>query len=195
MNPPSEGANALQSAGKYTYADSKAWPETERWELIGGEAFAMSPAPTRLHQRIVSLLMTKLGAWFADKPCQPLVSPLDVFLPEGEEALNEVSTVVQPDLVVVCDEAKLIDEGVRGAPDLVIEVLSPSTAYRDFTDKRALYEKHGVREFWVVNPVTLEVTAWNLDHGSFGLPRPGLLRAGLEVLIFPGLTLRVTEKL
>ena len=135
MNHPSQGANALQPAAKSTYGDYKTWPETERWELIHGGAFAMSPAPRRVHQRIVSLLMTKLGVWFDGKPCQPLVSPLDVFLPEADEALDEIETVVQPDLVVVCDEAKLIEEGVRGAPDLVIEVLSPSTAYRDVTEK------------------------------------------------------------
>lgn len=189
------GTAALKPGVRYTYADYKTWPEDERWELIHGVPYAMSPAPVRRHQRLVSLLDFRLNQWFEGKPCMPLVSPLDVFMPDADETLDETDTVVQPDLVVVCDEAKLVDEGIRGAPDFAIEILSPSTAWRDQTVKRDLYEKYGVREFWIVNPETLEITAWTQEGGAFSLPRAGSLRVGLEVSIFPGLRLQVTEKL
>jgi Uma2 family endonuclease len=190
-----DGTSALEKNEHYRYSHYKAWPEGERWELVHGVPFAMSPAPVRRHQRLVSLLDFRLNQYFEHKPCMPLISPLDVFLPEGDESLDDTDTVVQPDLVVVCDETKLIDEGVRGAPDLVIEILSPSTAWRDQTEKRDLYEHNGVREFWIVNPESLEITAWTWENGTFLLPRAGSLRVGLDVSIFPGLKLRVTEKL
>lgn len=138
--------------------------------------------------------MTKLGAWFEDKPCIPLVGPLDVFLPDADETVDDIHTVVQPDVAVICGEDKIIEEGIRGAPDFVIEILSPSTAWRDQTQKRDLYEKHGVREFWIVNPESLEVAAWTKDDEKFSLPRGGSLAAGMTVRIFPGLTLKIVEK-
>ncbi|MFA6506197.1 MAG: Uma2 family endonuclease [Treponemataceae bacterium] len=199
MNHPGdtavEGTAALKNEKRYTYADYKTWPEGERWELIKGVPYAMSPAPVRRHQRLVGLLFLQLGKWFEGKACVPMLSPLDIFLPETDESLDATDTVVQPDLVVVCDESKLVDEGVRGAPDFAIEILSPSTAWRDQTEKRDLYEKHGVREFWVINPETREVTAWNLENGKFSLPRAGSLAVGMDVPIYPGLNLKVTEKL
>jgi Uma2 family endonuclease len=146
-SPAVEGTAVRQPNERYTYADYKAWPEGERWELIGGVPYAISPAPLRRHQRLVGLLIARLVNWFEGKTCMPLVSPLDVFLPGADESLDETDTVVQPDLVVVCDPNKLVDEGVRGAPDLAIEILSPSTAWRDQTVKRELYEQRGVREF------------------------------------------------
>lgn len=101
---------------------------------------------------------------------------------------------MQPDLVVVCDGTKIVEEGVHGAPDFVIEILSPSTAWRDQTQKRDLYGKHGVREYWIINPEAREVTAWNLEDGKFSLPRAGSLIVGMDVVIFPGLNLKITEK-
>lgn len=190
-----EGTLALKSDRRYTYGDYRTWPEDERWELVDGVAYSMSPAPRYRHQRLVSLLMTKLGVWFEGKKCIPLISPLDVFLPDADEALEDIDTVVQPDVVVLCDEAKIIEEGIRGAPDFVIEILSPSTAWRDQTQKRDLYEKHGVREFWIVNPASLEVTAWSREGDKFSLPRGGSLAAGMEVRLYPGLALTIAEKI
>jgi Uma2 family endonuclease len=181
-----EGISALKSDRRYTYADYKTWPENERWELIDGTAYAMSPAPRYRHQRLVGLLFYELEKWFKGKPCTPVLSPLDIFLPDAEETLEETDTVVQPDVVVVCDESKIVEEGIRGAPDFVIEILSPSSAWRDQTQKRDLDEKHGVREFWIVNPETREVAAWNLENGKFTLPRGGSLMVGMDVNIYPG---------
>ncbi len=195
MKHETMGSSALDTSKRYTNADYQTWPEGERWELIDGVPYSMSPAPRRQHQRLVSLLITQLNIWFEGKTCMPLVSPLDVYLPEADEDFGDIETVVQPDLVVVCDEAKLIDEGVLGAPDFAIEVLSPSTAWRDQTEKRDLYERHGVREFWILNPETLEVTAWRREGEGFAIPRSGSLKVGLEVSIFPGLILKITAKL
>jgi Uma2 family endonuclease len=97
--------------------------------------------------------------------------------------------VLQPDLMVVCDPDKLIDEGIRGAPDLIIEVLSPGTAMHDQTGKRDVYEKHGVREYWVVNPHTFEVLVYRLKDAVFGLPVPASLNSPIPVGLFPGLSL------
>ncbi len=189
-----EGTATRKSDRRYTYADYKTWPEDERWELIDGAAYAMSPAPRYRHQRLMGLIFLELGIWFKGKPCVPVFSPLDVFLPDADETLDQTDTVVQPDVVVVCDESKIVEEGIRGAPDFAVEILSPSTAWRDQTQKRDLYEKHGVREFWIVNPESREVTAWNLENGKFGLPRGGSLGVGMDVTIFPGLNVKITEK-
>ena len=184
-----DGPSPLTTGRHYTYQDSRSWPEEERWELFHGTAFAMSPAPQRIHQGLVVRLLVQLSAFFEGKSCKPYVAPVDVFFPDGDEALDDIDLVLQPDLMVVCDPGKLIDEGIRGAPDLIIEVLSPGTAMRDQTDKRDIYEKKGVREYWVVNPHTFEVLVYSLKDAAYGLPVPASLNSPIPVGIFPGLSL------
>ena len=116
---------------RFTYGDYRRWPEEERWELIGGEVYDMCPAPTRIHQDFVVELAIQIGSFLRDKPCRLYIAPFDVRLPEADETDDEVNTVVQPDVVVICDPAKLDDKGCRGAPDWIIEVLSPRTAVKD----------------------------------------------------------------
>ncbi len=175
----------------FTYADYRSWPEGERWELIDGEAYAMSPAPRRLHQGLAIQIAAQLDSFFTGKPCRPYVAPVDVFICAPDEPLDAATRVVQPDAFVVCDRSKLIDEGVKGAPDFIIEVLSPGTAMKDQTEKRRLYEDGGVREYWIVNPETLEVFLYTLNDGRYGLPSVADLRGPVPVGIFPGLSLRV----
>jgi Uma2 family endonuclease len=190
------GTSALKPDQKYSYADYRSWPEAERWELIRGVPFAMSPAPRRVHQWLVSALNGQLYAWFRGKPCRPYVSPIDVFLPDAaDQDLDDIDTVVQPDLLVVCDPAKLIDEGIRGAPDFVIEILSPSTAWRDQTEKLQLYQRHRVREFWLANPETLDVFIYVYGQDGFQPPRAANLRQTVPVSIFPGLDLQIETPL
>jgi Uma2 family endonuclease len=163
------GTSAVNPDERYTYKEYKSWPEGERWELIEGVAYAMSPAPTRSHQKFVVDLVGKLYAFLSGKPCELLVSPIDVFLPASpEEAEDEVDTIVQPDVIVVCDHGKLIEKGVRGGPEFVVEILSPSTAMKDLSKKKALYAKHGVREYWIINPEDLTVLAYRLEGEGFG---------------------------
>ena len=153
---------------RFTYADYCSWPEDERWELIEGVAYNMSPAPAKPHADISRELLLVFGNFFQGKSCEVYCAPFDVRLPETDEADEEIETVVQPDILVVCDEKKLDNKGCRGAPDLVIEILSPSTASKDCIKKRALYERHGVREYWTVDPTNRMVTVYSLQkNGRF----------------------------
>ena len=111
------------------------------------------------------------GEWLKDKPCQVYLAPFDVLLPsDPDQAENEVDTVIQPDLSVFCDPARLTDAGARGAPDLVVEILSPWTSKKDLNDKFSLYETHRVREYWVVDPAgSVQVYRLN-ENGQFDDP-------------------------
>ncbi|MDP3178977.1 MAG: Uma2 family endonuclease, partial [Spirochaetaceae bacterium] len=101
--------------------------------------------------------------WPDDKHCEAYIAPFDVLLPDGEEADDDVDSVVQPDIVVFCDRSKLTEADARGAPDLVVEILSPSTSKKDQHEKLSLYEKHGVREYWVVDPGNRSIRVLSLS--------------------------------
>ena len=151
---------------RFTYGDYREWPGDERWELIEGQAWCMSPAPMREHQELSLRLEGVIGAFLAGKPCRMYHAPFDVLLPEADEPDDEVDTVVQPDIVVFCDRSKLTKAGARGAPDLVVEILSPSTSKKDLNEKFRLYERRGVREYWVVDPGNRAIQVWRLQAGD-----------------------------
>jgi len=136
----------------YTYNDYVLWPDDERWELIDGVAWNMSPAPSRKHQKVSRILSTKIDNFLMNGKCEFYAAPFDVTFPDfsGQE-LSDVRTVVQPDLSVICDPGKLTDKGCSGAPDLIIEILSPYTSKKDLNEKFRLYEREGVREYWIVD--------------------------------------------
>jgi len=143
----------------YTYADYKSWElaEGERYELIYGEPFAMA-APGELHQLILGELFAQFHVYLRGKPCKVFPAPYDVRLfYKGNESDD---TVVQPDITVICDEEKRGKEGCRGAPSLVIEILSPSNTAMEMQRKFGLYKKAGVREYWVVDPEARELTVF-----------------------------------
>jgi Uma2 family endonuclease len=169
----------------HTYADYCSWPDDVRYELIDGVAYAMGPAPVRRHQGMLLELARQVANILDGSPCRPYIAPFDVRLPKTDEIDNDVDTVVQPDLVVICDRAKLDDKGCRGAPDWVVEVLSPSTAGHDQILKRALYQRVGVREYWLVHPVDRIVTIYTLDAGSYGAPDVRELVGTLAVGVLP----------
>ncbi len=157
---------------KYTYGDYLHWPEGERWEIIDGVAYDMSPAPTGRHQGVARELSRQISNYLLGKPCTMFFSPYDVILPEAGEDAEDSETVVQPDIVVICDRSKRTPRGCVGAPDMVIEILSPSTAAKDQNVKKALYERVGVREFWLVSPDNNIVTVYlRNDNGKFNLPK------------------------
>jgi Uma2 family endonuclease len=144
---------ALKSDYKYTYGDYCSWPDEERWEIIEGVPVAMSPGPNRYHQELsVRLIYQIMKHTELKSDCKVYFAPFDVRLPEYDEADDFVTTVVQPDISVICNKEKLDDKGCRGAPDLIMEILSPSTASRDLQIKKDLYERHGVKEYWIVHP-------------------------------------------
>ena len=151
---------------RFTYGDYVRWSGDERWELIDGEAFAMSPAPSRRHQEAVVGLVGQIAPQLRRRPCRVYVAPFDVRLPRDAEADAEVDTVVQPDIAVICDPSKLDAAGCRGAPDWIVEVISPATAARDRVHKRDLYERNGVREYWVLDPDGRRLTIHRLDPST-----------------------------
>ncbi len=130
--------------GKYTYQDYVTWPDEERWELIDGVAFNMTPAPSFKHQNIVGNFFNVLKNALRDKTCVPGIAPVDVVLSEYD--------VVQPDVFVVCDPKKITDKNIQGAPDLIIEILSPFTSKKDRWNKKNLYERYGVLEYILIDP-------------------------------------------
>ena len=153
---------------KYTYGDYLHWPEGERWEIIDGVAYDMSPAPTGKHQEIVGELHRQLANYLQGKPCHAYIAPYDVILPEAGEDAEDSETVVQPDIAVICDRSKRTPRGCVGAPDMVIEILSPSTSKKDMKEKKALYERAGVREYWIVQPDEKWVLIYTRDKdGKF----------------------------
>ena len=157
-----------ENAGKrlYTYTDYLTWDDGKRYELIYGQVYLMTPAPFRRHQEILGELFRQISMYLFDKECKVYTAPFDVRLPEGDKKGEEILTVVQPDIVVVCDEDKLDKRGCKGAPDLIIEIISPSSGGRDRKVKRGLYERHGVREYWLVDYIekTLEVYLLNKEN-------------------------------
>ena len=182
----------------HTYGDYLAWPEDVRYELIDGIAYAMSPAPTVSHQEVLLELSRQVDEALDESACRVLIAPLDVRLPRSDETDAAVDTVVQPDLLVVCDPARIDERGVRGAPDWIIEVLSPATAAHDQVRKRDLYERAGVREYWLVHPTDRIVTVYRLENGRYGRPDIAELAGETAPQAVPGVVIdwaRVTRRL
>jgi Uma2 family endonuclease len=178
---------ATRHDARYTYADYRLWPGDERWELIDGVAYNMTPAPSRLHQEVSREFLRQFANHLVGKRCQVYGAPFDVRLPASSETDQTASTVVQPDLVLVCDPAKLDEQGCTGAPDLVVEILSPATAARDLKEKFFLYERVGVEEYWIVHPVEKAVTIYRRGpDGLYG--RPSVYTTGdrVPVVALPG---------
>jgi len=155
---------------RYNYGQYLDWPDEPRYELIDGVAYAMSPAPTRTHQRFIVELLRQIADALEDSPCEVNIAPFDVRLPENDEADDEITTVVQPDILVVCDPDKLDDRGCKGAPDWVIEVISAGSAAHDRIRKLALYEHHRVREYWIVHPIDRILSIYELQDGEYRRP-------------------------
>ena len=154
---------ALRDENYYTYEDYYSWDDGERWELIDGVPYAMSPAPSRKHQGLLGKLHVQFYDFLRGKPCEVYLAPFDVRL----NADTYDDTVVQPDLIVVCDTSKLDDRGCVGAPDLAIEILSPSTSAHDRVRKFKKYLQHGVREYWIVDPDSKTLSVNVLSEGKY----------------------------
>ena len=155
----------------FTYADYLTWPDEERWEIIEGVAYDMTPAPSTRHQGILIQLITQFASFLEDSPCRPFAAPFDVLLPKPSEEASTSTTVVQPDLLVVCEREKLKDYGCVGAPTLVLEILSPSTSTKDLREKLHAYERAGVPEYWVVSPAEKWVQIFTLNsQGRYDPP-------------------------
>ncbi len=190
----------LRDEKRHTYQDYLTWSDEKRYELIHGFAYAMSPAPSIAHQDVVGEIYRQVANALENtkSSCRVFVAPLDVRLPSGIENEQTTDTVVQPDVSMVCDPTKIDQRGVRGAPDWIVEVLSPATASHDSMLKRDLYEQHGVKEYWLVHPIDRLVTIYHLNNGVYGKPQLYELDGNTSLLIYPAITVnwqRVTKYL
>lgn len=163
----------LKQDDRFSYADYLTWEDGQRWELIDGQAYCMTPAPSRRHQAWLGELFVQFYTSLKGKPCQVYLAPFDVRLSDHADAADdEIDTVVQPDIVVVCDQSKLDDRGAKGAPDLVVEILSPGSSKRDITTKFELYQRHGVKEYWLLYPNEKLLQLYRLgEDGRYGSPQ------------------------
>ena len=188
--PQISGTGALKEKRRYTIEDYRSWPDDERWELIDGVPYSMSPAPRVPHQDKSFDLSRKLGNFLEGKPCKVYIAPLDIYL-QDENASDDQQTVVQPDVLVVCDPTIVEDDGVHGGPDFVAEVLSDSTANKDFSLKKELYERSGVKEYWLIQPDTCTVFRYvregeKLEGARFAPIKEFRRGEAVESVLFPG---------
>lgn len=178
---------------RYNLADALAWSEQDRIELIDGYPVMMAP-PTRAHQKAVMELSRQLANYLAGKKCEVYPAPFAVRLFERDENRPEdVDTLVEPDVSVVCDPSKLDDIGYKGAPDLVMEILSPTTQRHDRFTKFNLYQQAGVQEYWIVDPDNKSVQVFILDDGRYVAKDFGTVEDTLKVNVLEGCTIDLSQ--
>ena len=177
--------------GLYTYAEYLLWKFEERVELLKGKLFKMS-APSPAHQVVQSNLNIELGLYFRNQKCQIYPAPFDVRLPAKGETGDAIHTVVQPDLCVVCDRTKIDSRGCIGAPDLVIEIISPGNSKKELKQKFKLYEEAGVREYWVIHPTEEYVIVNVLENNHYKTLSP-IVDDQVHSVIFPTLKVHTKE--
>ncbi|HAE38223.1 MAG TPA: Uma2 family endonuclease [Candidatus Riflebacteria bacterium] len=186
------GRGRRDSKQEFSYADYQKWPADKRFEIIDGVAYAMN-APLRIHQKLSGEFFRLFANYLKGKPCEIYAAPFDVRFETGSKQDNDIQTVVQPDLSVICDHSKLDDRGCLGAPDMIIEVLSPATMSYDNIKKRALYEKMGVKEFWLVHPTDCLVMAYHLKNGIYDKPEIFDRETGAKSALFADLKIDLNE--
>lgn len=169
---------------RYSYSDYLVWRLKERVEIIKGKIMAMSPAPNRLHQRISMKLTIAFAKIFEQQHCQLYAAPFDVRFPDKD---GKIETVVQPDLCVICDLNKLDEKGCVGAPDLIVEILSPGNSKKEMKDKYELYQEQGVKEYWVVRPEERNIHIYVLENGRYVGIAPVVEGDEVFSVIFPTL--------
>ncbi len=180
--------NDLDFSKQYTYADYLTWQFDERVELIRGWISRMSPAPLVIHQRLSTKLIYQIENYLKNKKCEVFAAPFDVRLINKRKKITNksISTVVQPDLSIICDPAKLDEKGCIGAPDWVIEILSPGNTKKEMKEKFSLYEENGVQEYWIVFPDYFQIQVFDLVDSKFVWRNTYLKEDQIPVGIFEG---------
>lgn len=159
---------------RYTFADCLTWREDERIEIIDGEPVMMAPPPSSEHQEISMELSAQLHAYLRGKRCKVYAAPFAVRLFEKDgDRPDDVDTMVEPDISVVCDPNKIDRHGCKGAPDMVVEILSPSTQRHDRFTKFSLYQRAGVKEYWIVDPESKAAQSFVLEDGRYSVKEYG----------------------
>lgn len=162
--------NQLDPGKSYTYADYLTWKIDGMVEIIKGKIFKMSPSPSDKHQLLSGNLYGEIFYFLKTRPCKVFHAPYDVRLTRTQND-SEVTTVVQPDICIICDQSKRDERGCNGAPDLIIEILSPATSRKDVRDKFDLYEESGVLEYWIVDPLDELVDVFVLQNNKYQLTK------------------------
>ena len=179
----------LRDTEHHTYAEYLTWSDDQRFELIDGIAYVKERAETPLHQGVVGEILYQIANVLKGTSCRAYLGPLDVCLPKASEADDQIDTVVQPDVLIVCDRRKFDDHGLRGAPDWVAEVLSPATASHDRILKRAAYERAGLQELWLIQPIDRTVDIYRLEDGRYRCATVLELKGQTRITAVPGITI------
>jgi len=180
--------NNLAEQKRYTYADYARWKGDIRYELIDGVAYAMA-APSSIHQKVSKKIFRQFDNFLIGKTCEVYYAPIAVRL----NADDFDDTVVEPDLLVVCDESKIDIKGVKGAPDLIIEILSPFNTNHDKVRKFRQYQKAGVKEYWIVDPMRRTVEVYILKNGKYGVGRIYREEDIISVHVLPGCEINLAD--
>lgn len=179
----------LDLSKQYTYADYLSWRFSERVELLKGWVKKMSPAPSRRHQKIVNAMNVSLYQFMENRTCEVYTAPFDVLL-----SRQGADTVVQPGVCVICDPAKLTEQGCTGAPDLIVEVLSPGNSSREKKDKFELYEESGVLEYWMVSPIEETILVYDRNaEGKYLGRQPAVAGMTVSSKAIPGFSITVDK--
>ncbi len=169
----------------FSWNDYEKWPENERWQIIEGHAYCMTAAPNIRHQKVTGNLYASIREKLKGKPCTTFIAPTDVVFDDYN--------IVQPDVLVVCDKTRITDANIQGAPDLVIEVISPSNSFMDRKQKLELYERFAVPEYLLVDPVGDLVERYFLVDGKYGRAEIFPWHEELQLLSLPGMKISLWE--
>ncbi len=174
-----------KSTELFSWHEYKDWPEDERWQIIDGHAYCMAAAPNIKHQKVTGNLYATIKEKLGGKPCVPFIAPTDVVFDDYN--------IVQPDVLVVCDTSKITDANIQGAPDLVVEVISPSNSFMDKKQKLELYERFAVPEYLLIDPVGDLVERFRLVEGRYGRSEIFAWHEELALISLPGLVINLWE--
>ena len=184
----------LDYSKTYTYADYLQWDFEDRVELIKGKIFELGPSPFTAHQRVSGNILFAVANYLKKKTCEVFAAPFDVRLPHQSKENKDVINVVQPDICVICDPSKIDERGCLGAPDIVVEILSPGNNKTELQNKYEVYEESGVQEYWIVSPQDKTLLKYTLNQdGVYVSSR--LLTTGNDVTtpILPGFVMNLEE--
>jgi Uma2 family endonuclease len=186
----------LDLSKQYSYADYLTWQFTDRVELLKGWVYKMTPDPRRVQQKVEGIIFNKFFNFLENNNCEVYQLPFDVRIIKNKGLKeSEISTVVQPDICVICDSDKLDDYGCIGVPDLIVEIVSPSTAKKDYNEKFNLYEENKVKEYWIANPEaqTLEIYSFNKNNNFVLLDLFDKNNDNIKGNLFPELNINFKE--
>ncbi|NTD99819.1 Uma2 family endonuclease [Agrobacterium tumefaciens] len=193
-NEPVREFNDIDASLTYSYANYLNWLFQDRVELIKGKIFKMSPAPSSVHQEIVGNIFRRIGNFLEKKPCKVFVAPFDVRFPNNSNIDSDVYTVLQPDICVICDKSKIDYKGCIGAPDLVVEILSPGNTKVELLHKYQVYQEFGVKEYWVVSQSDQSILIYTLNElGKYQPSKIFTLSEKITSSVLPGFELALDD--